>query len=481
MPGSEDVALDRRHALQMLGVGALSPWLATNCARTPDRPSVRDIAAIGETPVRGIVRPRSVADVVRMLRESRGPISIGGAGCSMGGQTACPGSLHVDMRGLQRIQVDPIRMRARVQAGTRWRDLQDRLDPLGLSVRIMQSYSNFSIGGSLSVNCHGRYVGRGPLVNSVRALQLVAADGRLLELSRERQPELFAAVVGGYGGLGIVTEAELDLDRNERIARSAERVALQDYPAYFAERVLADPDAVLHNADMAPPDFDGTVAVTWRRTDDPPTSTERLVPRGADYSRQQTLIWATSELPGGDGIRDRELTQRLLSERIVAWRNHEASLDIASLEPRTRRFSTYLLQEYFIPVPAFLDFAGAMTRILRDHDVNVLNVSIRHSPADRDSLLRWAPVDVFSFVLYHKQRNTQAADRQAGEWTRMLVDAALDCGGRHYLPYRLHATSAQFLRAYPEAREFAALKSLVDPINRFRNQLWDRYLGAASA
>lgn len=481
MQGSEEVALDRRRALQMLGVGALSPWLATNCARAPDRPSVRDIAAIGETPVAGIARPRSVADIVRLLRASDAPLSIGGARCSMGGQTACPGSLHVDMRGLQGVGIDPIAMRARVQAGARWRDLQDRLDPLGLSVRIMQSYANFTIGGSLSVNCHGRYVGRGPLVNSVRALQLVAADGRLLELSRERQPALFAAVVGGYGGLGIVTEVELDLDRNERIARSAERVALQDYPAYFAERVLADPDAVLHNADMAPPRFDATVAVTWRRTEDPPTSPERLVPRGADYSRQQTLIWATSELPGGEGIRDRELTQRLLSERVVAWRNHEASLDIASLEPRTRRFSTYLLQEYFIPVPAFLDFARAMSRILRRHDVNLLNVSIRHAPADRDSLLRWAPVDVFSFVLYHKQRNTRAADHATGEWTRLLVDAALDCGGRHYLPYRLHATPGQFLRAYPEAREFAALKSRVDPRNRFRNQLWNRYLGAASA
>ena len=245
--------------------------------------------------------------------------------------------------------------------------------------------------------------------------------------------------------------------------------------------MLADPAAVLHNADMAPPDFDGTLAVTWRRSDDPPTSLERLVPRGADYSRQQTLIWATSELPGGDGIRDRELTQRLLSEPIVAWRNHEASLDIASLDPRTRRFSTYLLQEYFIPVPAFLDFAREMTRILKRNDVNALNVSIRHSPADRDSLLRWAPVDVFSFVIYHKQRNTRAADRAAGEWTRQLVDAALDCGGRHYLPYRLHATPTQFLRAYPGAHAFAALKQRVDPANRFRNQLWDRYLDAASA
>lgn len=471
---------DRRRALGLLGALAAAP-LCASCGRGGGAPVVEDIAAIDATPVRGIARPRSTADVARLLSGSQTPVSIGGAHCSMGGQTAWPGSLHIGMRGLRGIRIDPQAMRARVQAGASWRDLQDRLDPLGLSVRIMQSYSNFSVGGSLSVNCHGRYVGRGPLVNSVRAVQLATADGRLLELSREREPEVFGAVAGGYGGLGIVTEVELDLDHNQRIARSAERVALADYPAWFAERVLSDPDAVLHNADMAPPGFDAPVAVTWRRTGEPPTLAQRLTPRGADYARQQSLIWAASELPGGDRIRDRELTRRLLEERVVAWRNHEASLDIASLEPRTRLFSTYLLQEYFIPVPAFHDFARAMARILRSHETHALNVSIRHSPADRVSLLRWAPTDVFSFVLFHKQRNTASADRDAGRWTRQLVDAALDCGGRHYLPYRLHATRRQFLRAYPEASRFAAIKQRVDPGNRFRNRLWDAYLPEARA
>lgn len=45
----------------------------------------------------------------------------------------------------------------------RWRDLQDHLDPHDLSVRTMQSYANFSVGGSVSVNVHGRYVGHGPI------------------------------------------------------------------------------------------------------------------------------------------------------------------------------------------------------------------------------------------------------------------------------------------------------------------------------
>jgi len=31
----------------------------------------------------------------------------------------------------------------------------------------MQSYANFTVGGSLSVNVHGRYVNQGPLILSV--------------------------------------------------------------------------------------------------------------------------------------------------------------------------------------------------------------------------------------------------------------------------------------------------------------------------
>jgi FAD/FMN-containing dehydrogenase len=108
--------------------------------------------------------------------------------------------------------------------------------------------------------------------------------------------------------------------------------------------------------------------------------------------------------------------------------------------------------------------------------VNALNVSIRHSPRDPNSLLHWAADEVFCFVLYYKQRAHRWADADAARWTQRLIDAALASGGRYYLPYRLHATPEQFLRAYPEAEAFAALKARIDPRNRFRNKLWDRYL-----
>jgi FAD/FMN-containing dehydrogenase len=41
--------------------------------------------------------------------------------------------------------------------------------------------------------------------------------------------------------------------------------------------------------------------------------------------------------------------------------------------------------------------------------------------------------------------------------------------------YQIHASEAQFHQAYPRAEEFLALKRKVDPENRFRNKLWDRY------
>lgn len=394
----------------------------------------------------------------------------------MGGQIAAPDSLHLDMRALRQVvSYAPTHRVVRVQAGMTWRALQDLIDPHGQSVQIMQSYANFTVGGSVGVNCHGRYVGRGALVNSVRALQLVLPNGDLVETSRERNSELFRAAVGGYGGVGIVTEVELDLAENCRIERAVTRVGLNDYADWFRQEVLGNPAALLHNADLSPPHFDRPTAISWLQTDLPVTEPRRLVPRDMDYSKEQNLIWAISELPGGSSLRSAVVHHALKPPSIV-WRNFEASADTASLEPRTRLFSTYVLQEYFIPVANFLPFTREMASIVARPDTGVLNISIRHAPADTTSMLPWAPVEVFCFVLYCKQRVTDAANRSVAAWTRDLVEAALRHGGRYYLPYRLHATQDQFARAYPEARGFAALKKQVDPHHRLRNLLWDRYL-----
>lgn len=463
------ICMDRRQFLTTAAAATLlAPGFPVRSA--PKRRVVNDFSGLNAVPVAMERRPITTEEASDAIGRWPGAISIGGGRYIMGGQIAAPDSLHLDMRGMNRVlTLDPARRVVRVQAGISWRDLQEAIDPHDLSVRIMQSYSNFTVGGSVSVNCHGRYVGKGPLVNSVRAVQMVRADGQVLELAPESA--LFRGLFGGYGGLGVVTEVELDLDPNTRIRRVVEKVDLDRYPDHFRSKIARDPDVVLHNADLRPPGFAEPRLINWISTEEPATVGERLIPRDRDYSRNQTLIWMGSELPGGKRLRG-GIEDRVLEREAIVWRNYEASLDTDALEPGTRLFSTYLLQEYFIPVGNFLPFARILADLLQRRRVNALNVSIRHSLGDSKSLLAWAPTEVFSFVLYYKQR----ASREAGIWTRKLIDAALANGGRYYLPYRLHAARSQFEQAYSEIREFVAMKARVDPRGKFQNLLWDKYL-----
>ena len=462
-------------ALATAGLGTLAP------VRTVAAESlvVGNITGLYSVQVARIETPRSTAEVSTLLKAWPGQVAVGGGRYSMGGQIAVEGGLHVDIRKLnQLVWLRPAERAVRVQAGMRWRDLQDHLDPLGLAVKTMQSYSNFTVGGSVSVNVHGRYVGHGPLGHSVRALQLVLADGSIVEASRTAHGEFFRAAIGGYGAVAVITEVELDVAENVRIERVVQSVPLQGYVKHFKEKVLADPRAVLHNADLLPPTFDAPISVTWLRASDrqPLTESAKLVDRGRSYALEQNVIWSMTELPGGNRLRKTVIHPLLGDKPAVKWLNHEASLDVAELEPRTRAMSTYVLQEYFIPEGHFLPFARAMAKVLQARDVEVLNVSIRHSPADRISMLPWAREDVFSFVLYYKQRTWRAAQESVGRWTRELIELALRHDGRYYLPYQLHATKSQFEATYPEVAQLRRIKQRADPAGRLSNELWRKYL-----
>ncbi len=189
-------------------------------------------------PVWAVAAPTTVEEVRDAVRRADGAISIGGGHFSMGGQTASPGSLHLDMRRLNRIVAfQPEQRVVRVQAGVRWCDIQRFVDPHDLAVQIMQTYANFTVGGSLSVNAHGRYVGLGPLIISVRRIAVVLADGQLVEASPEQNSEVFYGCIGGYGALGAIVEAELALAQNTRVRREHACMPTRDYTRWFRETV----------------------------------------------------------------------------------------------------------------------------------------------------------------------------------------------------------------------------------------------------
>ena len=437
---------------------------------------INDVTRLNPVEVWAVATPTNVEEVQDALRRSSGPVSIGGGRFSMGGQTASPGSLHLDMRKLNQVlEFSPARRTIRVQAGIRWCDIQGFVDPHGLAVKIMQTYANFTVGGSLSVNVHGRYVGLGPLILSARSITIVLADGSLVEASPAANAELFYGAIGGYGALGVIVEAELELAENKRVERVAVKLPVSEYHAHFRSKVRNAPGAVFHNGDLYVPHHASVRSVTWVETLKPATAPYRLQPHRRAYPLERYFLWAISETPLGKWRREYVIDPLLYLSSKVHWRNYEAGYDVAELEPPSRKRRTYVLQEYFVPVERFDEFVPKMAEIFRRHRVNVLNVSIRHAHADPGSLLAWARSEIFAFVVYYKQRTRENARNRVAVWTRELIDAALSVGGAYYLPYQPHATHEQFHRAYPRAGELFALKRRLDPEFRLRNVLWDKY------
>ncbi len=456
-----------------------SVWgiLAVEPVHPPAPAVVNDVTQLNPIRVARVATPRSTAEVVEAVRSTTGPISIGGGRFSMGGQTAAEGALQLDMRQMDRIlALDTAARTITVQAGIRWRAIQEAIDPAGLSVKIMQTYANFTVGGSLSVNAHGRYVGQGPLILSVRGIRVVLADGTEVAASPTERSDVFYGVIGGYGGIGVITEVSLDLAENVRVKRTDRRMPLAEYREWFLRHVRDSADVIFHNADIYPDEYDRVNAVSYTRTDDPVTVPDRLIPRDRSYRVNRAGYWAVSELWGGKEIREHVIDPLLFRGEPVTWRNYEASYDVAELEPSSREDATYVLQEYFVPIAQLETFVARMGAILRAHKVNAINVSIRHARQDPGSLLAWARTEVFAFVLYYKQGTKETDRAEVGRWTRELIDAAIDEGGAYYLPYQVHATEAQFLAAYPRAPEYLALKRRLDPTYRLRNTLWDAYV-----
>ncbi len=439
--------------------------------------TVNDVTKLNPIEVRESVRPATVKELQKIIKSHDGPLSIGGGRYSMGGQIATDGTLFIDMTGLDGIAgYDKDKKEITVQTGASWQKIIGAIDADDLSVSIMQSYANFTVGGALSVNAHGRYIGQGPVIKSVKEIKVVTADGELKTASPTENKELFYGAIGGYGGLGVIVEATLNLADNVNVERSVVKMPRADYAKFFDENIKDNKDVVFHNGDFYPPDYETITAVTFTKTDKATTVPDRLRPKKEVYLAEYLSIFAMTQIPGVNKLRPAVDDKIRFKTSEVVPRNYEASRYVEELEPSTRSMTTFALQEYFVPADKLDEFMPKMTAILKKNDVNALNVSIRHAEQDPGSVMAWAQQgDVFAFVLYYKQWVNEGARQEVGNWTRELTDAVLESNGTYYLPYQMHQTEEQFKQAYPRSEEFFALKRKYDPDNKFRNRLWDKY------
>ena len=137
--------------------------------------------------------------------------------------------------------------------------------------------------------------------------------------------------------------------------------------------------------------------------------------------------------------------------------------------------TTDILHEYFVDRNHAGKFLAAARQIIRKHNGDLLNVTVRDVRADSDTFLNYASTDMLAFVMFFSQLRSASDEAEMQAMTIELVDAVLDAKGRYYLPYRLHATPAQFRRAYPQGDAFFTLKRQYDPEELFQNEFYVKY------
>jgi len=97
-----------------------------------------------------------------------------------------------------------------VDAGIRYGEFCKQIHSAGFAIHNLASLPHISVAGACATATHGSGVTNGNLASAVSSLELVKADGEVITLSRDKDPDFYGAVVG-LGSLGFVTKITLDL------------------------------------------------------------------------------------------------------------------------------------------------------------------------------------------------------------------------------------------------------------------------------
>lgn len=224
-------------------------------------PIVNDVAGLLPTKVKEIKHGESKDQLqqwVKQAHKQNEKISIAGMQHSQGGQTYYPGAIMLNMKQYNKIlDYDPKAKQITVQSGATWADIQEKINPDGLALKVQQSQNIFTVGGSMSVNVHGRDIRYGPLIDTIASFHLLQADGSIIQVSRTKHPELFSLVIGGYGLFGVILDVTLNLTNNELYQYETVPMNYREYSNYFRQHVQSDQNVRMHIAriSVAPDHF----------------------------------------------------------------------------------------------------------------------------------------------------------------------------------------------------------------------------------
>lgn len=444
--------------------------------------TINDASCLNETAVHGVVNITSESDIQEALTYAKDndlTVSVAGARHSMGGHAFKEGGLILDMNNFNDVTVNEESMTMRVQSGATWHDIQDILHPK-FAVSAMQSTDIFSVGGSISVNAHGMDHNSGAVENSIVSMRVMLPSGEIVTTSRTENVDLYETVVGGYGLAAIILDAELTITPND--VYESERVVMpfSEFPNYFENQIKNDDRVGLmytHISTAPTTLLDESIVYVYRKTETP-VATDEIPPlqevsnvklrrffmnmSKAGAIPQQLRWWAEKHLEPKFESCSISRTNAIGSGEACFVARNEPMHDSVPYLYNNLVKETDILHEYFIPRKNIVPFIDDMRAVVREHDINLLNASVRVVHKER-GLLTYAPEPAYSVVLFINQDVSPEANQKMKRDTQALIDLTHKHDGRFFLPYQLHYTQEQLKTSYPEIDDFLERKLHYDP------------------
>lgn len=431
------------------------------------------------------VFPQTKEDVQKIIMDAikeNHKVSILGAGFSQGRQTlpSSENDVIIDMKKMQNVTIDTTKKTATVGGGAKWAEIQLAANKEALAVQVMQASNVFSVGGSLSANCHGWDIRQGCLANTVNKITIVNSAGELQVLTP--QDELFGYVVGGWGMFGVIVEVELQLTDNIELLEISDSVEIDEYINYFKNNIISNNNVHMHLYRLG-------------------LSPGKLLQEGfaQNYVKgyiikpQVGLHFEKEEGSPTDRIFF-NMGRHLKLIRQSYWKNEKKAVN--RIKKMTRNevmhpkisaaFGVYSnsrtewLQEYFLPEEHLSEFIKFLGNVLDKNEVGLLNASVRYVPKDERAKMGYATEgNRFAVVLYFTQYLNEKEVEKTQNWIRQVIDKVHEFKGTFYLPYGHFAREEQFRISYPQSDEVLEAKNKFDPHTIFSNGLYEQYLKKA--
>jgi FAD/FMN-containing dehydrogenase len=361
-----------------------------------------------------IARCRGVSDVagaVRFAREANLEISIRGGGHSIAGRCVTEGGLMIDLAEMKGMYVDPEARTIRAQGGVIWSEFNRETAVHGLAVTggaiSTTGIAGFTLGGGVGwlMGVHGL------AADNLLSLELVNAQGDVVNVTSDSDPDLFWALRGGGGNFGVATSLEYRLHPLREVVGGLVAhpfEAARDVLRFYREFTQSVPDelTVFSGLVYAPGSDDVRLAaLVVCHAGNADQAQRDLAPLMA-FGEPVLAEVGSMPYPVINTILDEGFPRGALNY----WKSSFVTdLDDALIETAIERFET-------TPSPLnavlFEHFHGAVTRVgasdtavpHRETGYNLLLPSVWLDPADTDANVEWTKTTFEAFRPHFAER-----------------------------------------------------------------------------